>query len=171
MKIFSYNEGLQAFRRSPHHHTYTMALQGRSVQKTQDAAIAKAVSESKVIHIRNNSKTLLSCLAFRVPPNSDLGRIRSQLGNSLAAEAERQGLAPVGMVAYMEVNYSGMLLVLASSLSYGVFYKLVLSCDKSRAHSWTTTQLGSSSCADSCEKDCNQALCIVLHGMFTTTNV
>lgn len=105
----SSDKGSQASRRSPYHHSHTMALQGRSVQKTQDAVIAKAVSESKVINIRNNGMTLISCLAFQVPSNSDLGRIRSQLGNSLASEAEQRGLAPVGMVAYMEVNYSGML--------------------------------------------------------------
>lgn len=76
------------------------------MQAEQDAAIQKAVGSSSVLHIRNHEDTLASCLAYRVPPSSNLGSLRSQLGNALAEESARRGMEAVGMVAYVEVIFS-----------------------------------------------------------------
>ena len=55
------------------------------------------------VQIRRSNEILGQCLGYHVPADSNLGSLRSQLGNALAEEARTRGFQAMGMVAYMEV--------------------------------------------------------------------
>lgn len=65
--------------------------------------IRKAVKAASKLQIRKSDENFGECLAYHVPAGSNLGSLRSQLGNALADEARTKGLQAMGMVAYMEV--------------------------------------------------------------------
>ena len=70
-----------------------------------DKAIAKAISESIQIGITHSNQVLIQCLAYRVPSGSNLGNLRSALGNALAEQSASKGLEAMAMVAYVEVCF------------------------------------------------------------------
>lgn len=82
-------------------------VQGKEVQTVIDWQIAEAVRASFEINL-GGSQGLESdwgcCLAIRVPEGSNLGKIRSQLGHSLAEASGQRGLRRVGLIAYREVH-------------------------------------------------------------------
>ena len=77
--------------------------QGKVAQAEIDHRISEALAEVRVVHLGGQHKNFGSCLAI-LAGETDLSKIRSQLGNALAAKSKQEGLRAIGLIAYREVR-------------------------------------------------------------------
>lgn len=78
-------------------------MQGKLAQAEIDKKISEALAQACVISLGGKQKDFGKCLAVLVG-ETDLSKIRSQLGNALAAKSGEQGLRNIGLIAYREVS-------------------------------------------------------------------
>ena len=82
-----------------------VVVQGRQALQEQDEAVQAAASSAFEVQLGGSdgrSRGWRTCLAARA---DDLSHLRSQLGHVLASQSSAQGLAPMGLVAYIEVRW------------------------------------------------------------------
>lgn len=82
-------------------------MQGRSVQAEIDQKISQAITEAVIVRLggdKGQQQGFGRCLAVDARRNLSLAKIRSQLGNALAAVAGDRGLRAIGLIAYTEVS-------------------------------------------------------------------
>lgn len=80
-------------------------MQGQLVLQRQEQLISEAVAAAQQYQlggVQGLTRGWGNCLGCCV--QGDLVRYRSLLGNRLATKSAEQGLAPVGLVAYLEVG-------------------------------------------------------------------
>ena len=82
-------------------------LQGKIAQAEIDQRIAHAISTASVVRLgsqEGQEQGFGQCLLIQAGDDSSLSGIRSQLGNTLAAESGKKGLRSIGLIAYREVE-------------------------------------------------------------------